>query len=245
MTALVRAELRQLRKTPATWGLLAAALLLCLGWTVIVLTGVGGIESPPRGSMRLRDALFGASSIGCLPVLLLGALAMTSEFHHRTATFAFLAVPARSRVVAAKTLACLVLTPLIAVALVAMPYALGIMAGAVPPTLDQHLLAVCSKTMLAFACWALVGAGLGAAVGNQTVAVALPLLWFGVVEQLAGGYTALRSLLPWLPGGVLVAVGGGRFPGSLPLWAAAVTFAAYLLVLFGAGLRRITRMDVN
>ena len=105
MTALVRAELRQLRKTPVTWGLVAAALLLCLAWTVIVLTGVGGIESPPRGSMRLRDALFGASSFGCLPVLLLGALAMTSEFHHRTATFAFLAVPARSRVVAAKTLA--------------------------------------------------------------------------------------------------------------------------------------------
>jgi ABC-2 type transport system permease protein len=245
ITPLVGAELRQLRKTPATWGLLAAALLLCLAWTAMVLAGVGGIESPPRGSMRLRDALFGASSIGCLPVLLLGVLAMTGEFHYRTATFAFLAVPVRSRVVAAKTVACLLLTPLIAVALVMVPYATGVITGAVELTLDRHLVAVCLRVVLVFACWAVVGAGIGAAVGNQTVAVVLPLLWFGVVEQMSGAYAFLQGLQAWLPGGLLVVVGGGRYPGSLPLWAAAAAFAAYLFVLFGAGLRRITRMDVT
>src|SRR3954454_3413940 len=46
----------------------------------------------------------------------------------------------------------------------------------------------------------------------------------------------------WLPGGVLTVVGGGHFPGSLPLWAAALAFAAYLLALFGGAMtQRVDR----
>jgi ABC-2 type transport system permease protein len=245
MTALVRAELRQLRSTRATWGLLVAALALCLTWTAMVLSGVGGIESPPRGSAQLRDMLFGAAGIGCIPILLLGLLTVTGEFHHRTATPAFLVVPDRRKVLAAKAVACVLVAPPVAVVLTAVPYAVGIVSGAVEPTLDQHVLAVLGRAMLVFTCWALLGVGIGAAVRNQTVAVVLPLLWFGVVEQMAPMYPALRWLVPWLPSGVLTAVGGGRFPGSLPLWVALVAFAAYLLVLYGSGVRRIIRLDVT
>ena len=115
MTALVRAELRQLRSTRSTWALLVVALLFCLTVTAIVLARVGGIDAPPRGSTELRDMLLGASGAGMLPVLLLGVLAVTGEFHHRTATSAFLAVPDRRRVVAAKAIACALLAPVVAV----------------------------------------------------------------------------------------------------------------------------------
>jgi ABC-2 type transport system permease protein len=245
MTALVRAELRQLRTTRATWGLLAAALLLCLGWTVMVLVGVGGVEAPLRGSVQLRNELLGASGIGMLPVLLLGVLAVTGEFHHRTATSAFLVVPDRWRVLAAKAVACALLAPLVAVVLMAVSYAVGILAGAVDLTLDERLVQPLGRALLMFACWALLGVGVGAMVRNQTVAVALPLLWFGVVEQLAPSYPALRWLLPWLPGGVTAALGGGRFPGALPVWAALSVFVAYVLALLVSGTRRIVRLDVT
>ena len=67
MTALVRAELRQLRSTRATWALLGVALLLCITMTAIVLARVGGIDTPPRGSTELRDMLLGTSGAGMLP----------------------------------------------------------------------------------------------------------------------------------------------------------------------------------
>ena len=245
MTALVRAELRQLLTTRATWGLLTAALLLCLIGTVLVLGELGGIEAPPPGSTQLRDTLLGVSGIGLLPVLLLGVVAVTGEFHHRTATSTFLVVPDRRRVIAAKALACALVAPLVAVLLTAVPYAVGILAGAVDLTFDGRFMQLLGGAVLTFACWALLGVGFGAAVRNQTVAVALPLLWFGVVEQLAPSYPALQWLLPWLPGGVTAALGGGRFPGALPVWAALLVFVVYALALFLTGTRRIVRLDVT
>ncbi len=244
MTALVRAELLQLRATRATWGLLTAALLLCVTWVAMVLADVGGIEAPPRGSSELRDALLGSSGIGLLPVLLLGVLAVTGEFH-RTVTSSFLVVPDRKKVIAAKAVACALLAPLVAVLLMAVSLTIGILAGAVDLTLDERFLRLVGGGLLMFACWALLGVGVGAVVRNQTIAVALPLLWFGVVEQLAPSYPALHWLLPWLPGAVTSALGGARFPGALPAWAALVVLLAYVLALFVSGTRRMVRMDVT
>jgi ABC-2 type transport system permease protein len=245
MIALVRAELRQLRSTRATWALLGVALLLCLGVTAMVLARVGGIDAPPRGSTELRDMLLGVSGAGMLPVLLLGVVAVTGEFHHRTATSAFLAVPNRRRVVAAKAVACALLAPVVAVGLVIVPLAIGTLSGAIELTFDERFARLLGGVLLMFACWAVLGVGFGAVVRNQTVAVAVPLLWFGVVETLVPSFPALLWLHPWLPGGLTGAVGGDDFPGALSAWAALAAFLAYTLVLLLAGSSRIGRLDVT
>jgi ABC-2 type transport system permease protein len=244
MTALVRAELRQLRSTRATWALLGVALLLCLTMTAIVLARVGGIDAPPRGSTELRDMLLGASGAGMLPVLLLGVLAVTGEFHHRTATSAFLAVPDRRRVVAAKAVGCALVAPVVSVGLMIVPLTIGTLSGAIELTFDERFAQLLGGVPLMFACWAVLGVGLGVAVRNQTVAVAVPLLWFGVVETLVPSY-ALLWLHPWLPGALTAAIGGGETPGALPAWAALMVFLAYTVVLLLAGTRRIVRLDVT
>jgi ABC-2 type transport system permease protein len=245
MIALVRAELRQLRSTRSAWALLVVAMLFCLAMTAIVLARVGGIDAPPRGSTQLRDMLLGASGAGMLPVLLLAVLVVTGEFHHRTATSAFLAVPDRRRVVAAKAIACALLAPLVAVGLVIVPLAIGTLSGAIEMTFDEELARLLGGVLLMFACWAMLGVGLGAVVRNQTVAVAVPLLWFGVVETLVPSYPTLLWAAPWLPGALTGAVGGGDAPGALPAWAALVVFLAYTLILLLAGARRIVRLDVT
>jgi ABC-2 type transport system permease protein len=245
MTALVRAELRQLRSTRTTWALLAVALLLCLTATAIVLARVGGIDAPPRGSTQLRDMLLGASGAGMLPALLLGVVVVTGEFHHRTATSAFLAVPNRRRVVAAKAVACALLAPVVAVGLMIVPLTIGALSGAIELTLDERFARLLGGGLLMFACWALLGVGLGAVVRNQTVAVVVPLLWFGVVETLVPSYPALLWLHRWLPGALTGAIGGDGSPGALPAGAALVVFVAYTLVLLLAGSRRIVRLDVT
>jgi hypothetical protein len=244
MTALVRAELLRIGKTRATWGLVGAALALTLAWTGMVLGDVGGVGSYPRGSIELRDTLLGSAGIGTLPVLLLGVLAVTGEFHHRTATSTFLVTPHRWRVLAAKALACMMMAPPIAVTLMSAPLITAVLAGAVELAPDPDLARHAARGVLGFACWALLGVGMGAAIRNQTVATAVPLLWFGVVEQLLSSYQ-LGWLLPWLPGGVNASLSGARFPGALPLWAAALVFLAYALALFGSGTRAIAVRDIT
>ena len=245
MTALVRAELRQLRSTRATWALLAVALLLCLVMTAIVLARVGGIDAPPRGSTALRDMVLGASGAGMLPVLLLGVLAVSGEFHHRTATSAFLAVPDRRRLVAAKAVAYALLAPVVAVGLMIVPLTIGTLSGAIEMIFDEQFAQLLGGIPLMFACWALLGVGFGATVGNQTVAVVVPLVWFGVVETLVPSYPTLQWLHPWLPGALTDAIGGGDSPGALPALAALVVLLAYTLVLLVAGAHRIVRLDVT
>ena len=245
MNALVRAELRQLRTTRATWALLAVAQLLCLVMTAIVLIRVGSIDAPPRGSTQLRDMLLGASGAGMLPVLLLGVLTVTGEFHHRTATSAFLAVPDRRQLVAAKAVAFALLAPVVAVGLMIVPMTIGTLSGAIELTFDEQFAQLLAGIPLMFTCWALLGVGFGAIVRNQTVAVVVPLLWFGVVETLVPSYPALLWLHPWLPGALTDAIGGGDSPGALPALAALVVFLAYTLVLLVAGTHRIMRLDVT
>jgi ABC-2 type transport system permease protein len=245
VTALVRAEFRQLRTTRATWALLAVALLLCLTVTAIVLARVGGIDAPPRGSTQLRDMLLGASGASMLPVLLLGVVAVTGEFHHRTATAAFLAVPNRRRVVAAKAVACALLAPVVAVGLMIVPLTIGTLSGAIELILDERFARLLGGELLMFACWALLGVGVGAVIRNQTAAVVVPLLWFGIVETLLPSYPALLWLHPWLPGALTGAIGGDDSPGALSAWAALVIFLAYTLLLLLVGTRRIVRLDVT
>ncbi len=244
MTALVRSELLRIRRTRATWGVLAAALLLVLAWTGMVLADVGTVTSFPRGSIKLRDALLGSAGIGSLPLLVLGVLAVTGEFHHRTATSTFLVTPRRWRVIAAKAIACTLIAVPIGVVLMAAPLITGILAGAIDLAPGTALAGNAARGLLGFACWALLGVGVGAAIRNQTIAVAVPLLWFGVVEQILPSYQ-LQWLLPWLPGGVSAALAGSRDPSALPFWAALLMFLAYVLALLGPGTRSIAVRDIT
>ena len=73
MTALIRTELVRLRTTRSAWVLLAAGLILALGWAAAVLGNVGGIGASAAGSAQMRADLLGATGIGLFPVLLLAS----------------------------------------------------------------------------------------------------------------------------------------------------------------------------
>jgi ABC-2 type transport system permease protein len=244
MTALVRAELLRMRSTRATWGLLAAGLVLTLTGAALVLRDVGGVAAPAHGSTELRDMLLGTAGVGLFPVLLLGVLAVTGEFHHRTATWTFLVTPGRRRVLVAKAAACTLVAPLAAVLFLAAALATGIATGAVDATPDARLGRLVAGALLVYACAALLGVGVGALIRNQTVAVAVPLLWFGVLETLAEPY-GLDWLLPWLPGGASAALSGARFAGALPTGAAFLVLVAYALALLAPGTRGMVRRDIT
>jgi ABC-2 type transport system permease protein len=244
MIALIRTELLRLRTTRGTWGLLAIALVLTLGWTVAVLAGMGGAGAPARGSTEMRNAVLSAAGVGIYPLLILGVVAVTSEFHHGTVTPTFLVTPNRWRVLAAKAVACVLVAPLVVVVLLAVAWTAGVLAGAIPPTFRTDLLGLIARSMLVCACWALLGVGVGAAVRNQTIAVIVPLVWLLGVETLIPPY-GLIWLVPWLPGGVSAALSGAQFAGALPLWAALLVLVAYAVVLLLPSARSIARRDIT
>jgi hypothetical protein len=244
VNALIRTELLRLRSTRSTWVLLAVGLVLTLGWAAGVLANIGGIGASARGSIQMRADLLGGSGIGLFPVLLLGVVVVTGEFHHRTVTPTFLVTPRRWGVLAAKAAACALVGPLVAVVLLAVTWTVGVIAGAVDPTMDTALLATIGRSMLVAACWALLGVGVGAAVRNQTVAVLVPLVWFLLIETLIPAY-GLAMLVPWSPGGATIALFGGRFAGVLPAWAALLLLVGYALALLIPGGRVIARRDIT
>jgi ABC-2 type transport system permease protein len=244
VTALIRTELLRLRTTRSTWVLLAVGLVLTLGWAAAVLGNIGGIGAAAPGSVQMRTDLLAASSVGLFPVLLLGVVAVIGEFHHRTVTPTFLVTPVRARVVAAKAAACVLVGPLVVVVLLAVTWTVGVLAGAIDPTMDTALLAMTGRSMLGAACWALLGVGVGALVRNQTVAVLVPLVWFLLIETLIPAY-GLGMLVPWLPGGATTALAGGKLAGGLPAWAALLVLVGYGLALLVSGGRVIARRDIT
>jgi ABC-2 type transport system permease protein len=244
MTALVRTELLRLRTTRSTWVLVATGLILTLAWAAAVLGNVGGIGASAAGSDQMRADLLGATGIGLYPVLLLGVVSVTGEFHHRTVTPTFLVTPHRWRVLTAKAAAGALAGALVVVALLASVWTLGVLANAIDPAVDAGLLALTGRSMLVGACWALLGVGVGTVVRNQTVAVLVPLAWFLLIETMMPAY-GLDALMPWLPGGATTALAGGRLAGALPAWAALVALLAYALTLLVVGGRAIARRDIT
>ena len=94
MTALLRAELLKLRTTRTFAAVVASAAALSL--TLVVLGAALGKETKPH-------ALFTNSAITYI-IVILGAIAMTGEWRHRTITGSVLAAPNRVRLLAAKAI---------------------------------------------------------------------------------------------------------------------------------------------
>jgi len=246
MTGLVRTELLRLRTTRTAWTLTAVFVLLTAARMLLVAGYDGTVDGPERGSAEVRDLFVGSAGLAALLLpMLLGALAASGEFHHHTATWTFLVVPDRRRLVWAKVLG----YGLAGVVLGAGFMGLGIV-GAVVAGAGEHVDAALLGPiagMLAISGWAgAFGACLGTVVRHSTAAALAPVLWFVVVEPLLTGFRhELGRLLPFTPGAATTALSGADAAGLLPVWAAALVLIAYAAALGVPGMRRLVRADIT
>lgn len=245
MSTLVAAELLKLRTTRTTWALLAVALALTCARLWMVVRGVGAVDAAAPGSVEATMTVLGAAGTGTLVVVLAGVVAVTGEYRHQTVTATFLRTPHRPRVLAAKAIASALAGMATAAVLLATSTVIGLAAGAVDPSVLASVLApLVPRFLLGSALYGVLGVGIGALVGNQTVAVVVPLLWFVVVEQLLPSF-GLGWLVPWTPGGASTALVAGSSAGVLPAWAGGLLLAGYGLALGVPGARRIARADIT
>ncbi|GAB3158009.1 hypothetical protein GCM10027290_60390 [Micromonospora sonneratiae] len=272
MLASCGTELFKLAKRPASWLLLAVALVLSLVFTYLApyaayLDGSGGVLSD-RAFDQLRTSELVGNSIGALPVflgaiaLILAVLVVGGEYGWGTWKTLLMQGPTRLAVYGGKLLALAVATLVLVLALFTVGAVTSLLiagAEAQPvdwPSLGELVVGVGAGWLIA-SMWAMLGVLLAVAYRGVALPIGLGLVWLLAVQNLLAAVVA--PLLPWvadmqkaLPGpnaGSLAAALGSSpdTPGVAELTGggqATVVVAAYLVGFVVVAGALLRRRDV-
>ncbi|MBG6064950.1 ABC transporter permease [Micromonospora ureilytica] len=208
MIALVAAEIRRLQSTRLwLWALVAA--LACGGGLVglIVLIGPHNAQ-PPMPGLETPDgvrSVLGIVTVTVLVPAVLGTIAMTSEYRHRTISTTFLFAPRRWRILTAKLIAFALggtgygLTVAISagLALYGIAALQGIPIGLGTATVVELLL----RLVVTMAIYTVLGVGIGALLRNQVAALAVVVGYLYFIELAILAIPGVSTVYPILPGG--------------------------------------------
>jgi ABC-type transport system involved in multi-copper enzyme maturation permease subunit len=249
MTAQVRSELLKLRSTRTNVVLLAWMVgLVALVVALHVLSF--SVSALSLGDNQMKILGLG-TSIGALFAALLGAMSITGEFRTGTIRPTFLVTPQRTRVVAAKVAASMLLgvgIGVIATALTAAAEAAGLAARGVDIELGggdyAQLLAGGALTGAFFAA---IGVGVGAVLRSQVAAVAGLCVWLLFLEPLLlGDVPSVAKYAPEASAGAVAGAIQSQIADTLIAPALGVVLlVAYAALASVAGALLITRRDVG
>ncbi|MFE5670229.1 ABC transporter permease [Agromyces sp. NPDC056523] len=234
-----------------------------LGWATEnpdAAASTGGTGLPP--GIDLAPLLYSfASSVGYVFPVLIGALAVTSEFRHRTLTTTFLAEPHRSTVLSGKFWTGLVVGALFGV----IGFATSVGAGAAALAafgfdtgLDSSdTWALIGRGILAMAFWGAIGVGLGSLVPNQVAAIVIVIAFTQFVEPVLRLVSSLNEVTAnvgrFLPGAASDALVGASFynvaslgsTDSLEWWQGGLVLLGIAVVATVIGGATTWRRDVS
>ncbi len=254
MTRLIAAEVRKLVTTRLWLWLLVVSMAWTAGYSAlaIALGQRTGSLTPPLSAPAGQHALFAIGAGGAGPLAAILAVAgVAGEFRHRTATATFLATPRRAQVITAKLATYLLAGAGYALACAALGAAVALPwlhARGIPVSLAGNgNLAVLGAVIISVALFGVTGAGLGALLASDVIAIAGLLLYLYVAEPLISHIAVLGSVTAYLPG---VAADGLTQAGQvgvrlLPPWQGGLVFAAWAVALAAAGLVMIVRRDIT
>lgn len=249
MTRLVRSEFLKLRTTRTFYGVVAGALALIL----IIVIGASAAGSFNPGDTPGADML-SIASLSQTFALVLGILAVSTEFRHGTITPSLLAVPGRSRLVGAKLIAHLLagaLLGLVAYGLCALLASAILSFRDIELGLDSgEVIKIIAGGTIATALFAAVGVGLGALVRNQVGAVVGALGWVFVLEPLIGIIPGIDDAVQkygfnGVGNGLSAATFNGGQDTTLGQVPAGLLLAAYAVILVVVGTMVLRRRDVS
>ncbi len=247
MSGAIRSELLKLRTTRTFLGIVIATLGL-----IVLLVGAIAAAAPFEPQETPGFDLIDTAGLAQPFALVLGLLAVSTEFRHGTITPTLLAIPDRLQLMTAKLTA----------------YgAAGLILGAVAYGLAALLMSVILPLRdispeLAFgdavelvvggvACIALltaIGVGFGAVVRNQVGAIIGGLAWMFVIEPLLAAIPTVGS---WVEdyglGGAIAGITGSGFGGEPAIGqvAGGLLLLAYAVLFALAGVVMMKRRDIS
>jgi ABC-2 type transport system permease protein len=249
MTAQLRSELFKQRTTRTTLGLVLAMVALVA--SVVLLHVVALPTQGLTGRQGQLKVVGLGTTFGMIFGSLLGALSITTEIRHGMIRPTLLAMPNRSRVIAAKVVASLIAGA--ALGLLSEAIAIGVGGaglaargiGIAPSVGDFAQLLIGGAA--AAALWAAIGVGIGATVRNQVGAAISLVVWLLFIEMTVIGVApAVGKFLPGASGGALAGAMLQQTATYLLVPAlGALLIVTYAVVAIGAGLITTARQDVT
>lgn len=232
MRAALVSEYRKLVTTRMWWVLLIImAVYLAFIGAVLAFALAGAEDLQPENSTApvirgVEAAMATYSSVnfaGYVFPLLIGTLAVTTEFRHQTITASLLAGPNRTRLVLAKIISSIPIGVFYGLAATASLVA----AGAVVLEImgdgaflgDEAVLKVMGFSVLALVIWTIVGVTFGLVVTNQVAAIIIVIAFTQLVEPIlrvvAVSVDALSGVGQYLPGAAADAIIGSSYLTAL------------------------------
>jgi ABC-type transport system involved in multi-copper enzyme maturation permease subunit len=274
-SASVRAEVLKLRKRPSTW-IICLIAFFYLALLDYLLTYVVVKTAPRRAGLSARTlrhlitdlypvnfvrySLTDVVVIGAALALILGALAMSSEYDWRTLRTVLAQGPGRLTVLAAKVAVLLPLTGVLSLLFIGSAALSSLVVGSLTGHLGtwpglSEVVGGFLATWLILSVWLLLGLFLGVLLRQTAMAIAAGLVYAIVVEGLIlslfasnGVIEAIKKIFPGANAKALsLAVGQLPTSSSTPLvgagQAVAVLFG-YLIVFVGFAALLLRRRDV-
>ncbi|WP_168703144.1 ABC transporter permease subunit [Gordonia paraffinivorans] len=267
MKAALVAEYRKFTSTRMWWVLLIAmvAYLAFIGAVLAFsMTVEGDSMSGPvllSGGDLARSIYALTSPIGYVFALVIGSLAVTGEFRHKTITASLLVEPRRGVLLGAKLLAGIPIGALYGVlgtlAVVATAAPVLAFAGDGAYLGEGATIRVIVLSMVVMILWTMMGVAFGAVVSNQVAAIVILLAFTQLVEPIArialAAFDATSSVSKFLPGSAADALLGTSFYSSLgegasdllPQWAGALVMLTYIAVFALIGRYTTLRRDIG
>jgi ABC-2 type transport system permease protein len=248
MTRLIKTELLKLATVRTFPGILLGALALILVRFAMVAISAGKAEAHPLGTATsTRDLLMAVGSSAIL-LLVFGILSVTGEVRHGTIGWAFLAVPIRWKVLAAKLTAVMIASAgflgVTGVTVVGLAAWLLAREGISPSVIGGEVTAAFVGAVVGSLLYAAVGVGLGALIRHQMAALMIPLGWLLVVENLLPSF-GLTWVYVWTPGGATAALARADLPGLLSMWVGGLVLFGYAAIAVVIGGRVLSAKDLT
>jgi len=203
---------------------------------------------------------------GLLLMVIIGALVVTNEFHHQTATSTFLATPHRTAVIVAK----LATAAIMALGFWAVVTAINIGVGSAYFGLsgydvlltDWTVVRAVLMNLLGYVVWAILGLGLGVLIRNQLGATitggAMYLISFPVAITFFGLVRNFIIKHDWVYNGIVAVPGVASFlmisvepitfsetATSPPWWVAALVLVGYAVLAGVVGTLITRKRDIS
>lgn len=246
-------------------------------WTLLAAVGCGGgitgllaLIGPENSSTPMPgiDTPEGAGLVVGLGVLLLfvpaliGTIAITAEYRHRTIGTTFLTVPRRGRVLLAK-LAIYSLLGLLYGIVAAVASGSALVGAAALRGVDvgltgEQLAITLAQLAVASAVYMVLGVAIGALARHQLLAIGVVLGYFYFLENVLMLVPGVNALYPFLPGGATASltrftfltdtIGEQTMLASAPLTspaAGAAILVAYALVATAIAIIAPLRRDLR
>ncbi|MDO8209313.1 ABC transporter permease [Conexibacter sp. CPCC 206217] len=251
MSRALSSELLKLRTTRTFYALVGSALGLVL-LIVCVAAATGDWTYGPGDTPPGLD-LLGVAAIAQLFAVVLGILAVTSEFRHGTITPSLLVVPSRERLLSSKLIVHLlagllfgILTVLLTLVLSALIFSLR----DIETGLDAaNVIKTGGGTALSIAFYATLGVGIGAVVRNQVGAIVGTLAYLFVIESLLTIIPGLDDAISKFGlNGVASGLANSDFGGDTDTLAqipAGLLLLAYCALFAIAGAVLLKRRDIS